>query len=63
MAASTLVGKHAMVTFDRISVLCLIADSRQAYGRTDVLVQPDRGEGQQWVGLSRIRLLPDSRQQ
>lgn len=49
-----LVGKTALVRFEKVKVLCSVLDSRYQYGRTDLLVEPVGGSGSQWVERSRI---------
>jgi hypothetical protein len=49
-----LVGRSAMVRFEKVSVQCNIIDSRYQWGRTDLLVEPVGGDGQQWVEKSRV---------
>jgi len=36
-----------------------IVDAREAYGRTDYLVEPIAGAGQQWVSAERVSLDSD----
>jgi hypothetical protein len=48
-----LVGRTTQVRFEKISVLCNVIDSRSQWGRTDILVEPVGGSGQQWVERSR----------
>ncbi len=35
-----------------------ILDARSAYGRIDVLVEPESGEGQAWVSADRVKVRP-----
>jgi len=34
----------------------VVKDARNVYGRTDLLVVPKAGTGQQWVDASRVKL-------
>jgi hypothetical protein len=49
-----LVGRTVQVRFEKVSVLCNVVDSRSQWGRTDILIEPVGGSGQQWVEKNRV---------
>jgi hypothetical protein len=49
------IGAAVLVQFESLSVRCIVSDAKSAYGRVRIQVQPESGQGSQWVELSRIR--------
>ena len=50
-----LIGKRVSVAVEQtLRVDCTILDSRTAFNRHDVLIEPVSGSGNQWVSASRI---------
>ena len=50
-----LIGKQVSVAIEQtLRVDCTVLDSRTAFNRHDVLVEPISGSGSQWVSASRI---------
>lgn len=49
------IGASVLVQFESLSVCCIVSDAKSAYGRVRIQVQPQSGQGSQWVELSRIR--------
>lgn len=47
-------GGEGYVTFDKLSVLVRVVDSRKVFGRIDVLVTPVNGYGEQWISMDRV---------
>lgn len=50
-----MIGQQFIVTFEHVQVNCTVLDGRSSFGRTDILVTPISGNGQQWVSLDRIK--------
>ena len=53
---TALIGQTALVRFETVYVSCKVIDSRFAWGRTDLLVEPISGHGSQWVEKSRVKI-------
>jgi hypothetical protein len=51
-----LVGKIGLLSSGKLSVPVGVLDSRYVFGRTDLLVTPIGGSGQEWVETGRVRL-------
>ena len=47
-------GQPVEVMFDGLRVLCVVVESRKAFGRTDVCVEPVAGSGKIWVDVKRV---------
>lgn len=43
-----------LLSFELLQVPVIIRDAREAWGRTDVLVSPAEGAGEQWVTVGRL---------
>jgi hypothetical protein len=54
---SKIVGRRARIKVGAMLVLVKVVDARSAYGRDDVLITPQAGEGRQWVRLTSIELM------
>lgn len=50
-----LLGRRALLTIEKLTVLVDVLDSRQCWDRVDCLVSPIAGDGQQWVSVDRLR--------
>ena len=48
------VGRTGILNTDKLGVLIRSLDSREVYGRLDILVEPVEGTGEAWVSESRI---------
>lgn len=46
---------YGLLSVEQLYIEVFILDVRQAWGRTDYLVQPVQGQGQQWVSAVRVR--------
>jgi len=42
-----------------VTVAVVVRDARERFGRVDYLVEPDSGEGRQWVRASSVELDED----
>lgn len=53
-----LIGQSGQLAVERgqLKVTVTIKDVRQAYGRTDVLVQPSDGAGEGWFNVERVKI-------
>ena len=51
---SALIGLSGAVQVGGMLVAVKVMDARQCYGRTDCLVRPVAGEGEQWVRLDSL---------
>lgn len=49
-------GKQGFLGLGKLDVPITVVDSRQAFGRIDLLVQPVNGRGQQWVSADKVVL-------
>lgn len=50
-------GKATLTTYtEALEVAVKILDSRQAYGRLDLLVTPTQGSGEAWVSADRVKV-------
>ena len=47
-------GKQGLYSVGTLKILVIINDARLAYGRTDVLIVPVNGSGEQWIESSRV---------
>ena len=47
-------GAEVLVRFEDLHIACRVRDSKMAYGRPRLLVEPLAGVGQQWIELSRL---------
>lgn len=54
---SQLINKQAILTCGPLYFNVKIINIRQVYGRTDFLVEPVSGDGQQWVDSNRVKLI------
>jgi hypothetical protein len=52
----SLIDNAAMLAIHPLSVPVTIKDVKEAFGRTDCLVVPIGGAGQQWVSFERLTL-------
>lgn len=48
-------GNTAVLVIDGLSVQVKILDTKQAFGRLDVLIAPVSGSGQKWVQCDRLK--------
>lgn len=48
------VGRVGLLMIDSLRVPVEVLDSRYTFGRTDLLVSPVGGNGQQWVERARV---------
>lgn len=53
-AMAPLVGQHGLLNVGPLKVMVRVQDVRKQWGRTDLLVTPTAGTGQQWVSLDRV---------
>jgi len=51
-----LLNKRATIMLKGMSVNVRIIDGREAYGRTDVLIEPVSGSGWAWVSAERVKV-------
>ena len=51
---SQLQGKQGIYNVGKLKFEVKINDTRMAYGRTDILIVPVNGSGEQWVESSRV---------
>jgi hypothetical protein len=51
------IGTQVYIAFESVRVLCIVKDSKTAYGRKRIQVQPVNGTGLQWVALDRLNCL------
>jgi hypothetical protein len=51
-----MVGATGVARFGDLSVPVVVSDVRLSFGRTDVLVSPVGGSGNQWVDVTRVTL-------
>jgi hypothetical protein len=49
------VGNTAVLEMDGLNVSVRIINTKQAFGRLDVLIEPVRGSGQKWVQCDRLQ--------
>lgn len=56
-----LIGKHGLlhVTRPQLSFRVEVLDARQQFGRIDLQVKPEDGEGTAWVQKATVTLDPD----
>ena len=47
-------GKQGLYSVGTLKIQVIIKDARLAYGRTDVLIVPVSGSGEQWIESSRV---------
>lgn len=52
-------GLRAMYDVNGMKVFVRITDTRQAYGRFDVCVEPASGVGYRWIDIRNIELLDE----
>ncbi len=50
----TLIGRRAILKIEKMSIQVKILDVRQCWNRTDCLVCPIAGCGEQWVSCERL---------
>lgn len=48
------VGNTAVLEMDGMNIEVKILDTKQAFGRLDVLIEPVSGSGQRWVQCERL---------
>jgi len=48
------IGTNAVITMEKIKIEVEVMDARQNFGRTEYLVKPLAGAGEQWVEISRV---------
>ncbi len=53
---SDVLGAHAVVRIDKLSIRVRIEDSREVWGRTDYRITPLAGSGHQWVSAARVTI-------
>ena len=49
-------GGHGNLRIDKLIVRVRVDDIREVFGRTDYLVSPVAGSGQQWVAADRVKV-------
>lgn len=49
-------GSTVLLRVERLSVRCRVMDARSVWGRVDLLVTPEAGDGSQWVSADRCTL-------
>ena len=52
-------GLTGKMQFHAIHIHVRIVDCREAFGRTDYLIEPLAGDGQQWVSADRVSSLAE----
>lgn len=50
------VGATVMVAFESIQVRCIVRDVKHVWGKPRLFIQPEAGDGRQWVELGRVRI-------
>ena len=50
------VGRIVLVAFDTLNVACEVKDVKTAWGKPRLLVSPLKGNGEQWIEMSRVDL-------
>lgn len=48
------IGQKIKVRIEKWQIIMVVLDAKTAYGVPRVLVQPEHGEGQAWIDLSRV---------
>jgi hypothetical protein len=51
----TLIDRRAMLNVEKLTIYVKVVDIRQVWGKTQALVIPNPGQGEQWVELGRLR--------
>ena len=54
-----LIGRQAMLRVEKMHIRVDVLDARVCWNRTDCLVEPLGGEGQQWVSCERLEECSD----
>lgn len=55
------IGQRVSVRMETLDVYCTVLNVKSSYGRIRLLIMPESGNGEQWVDMSRVRLLGDAR--
>lgn len=51
---SQALGTRVLVRFGSVSVWAVVNDVRKVWNRVDLLIQPESGEGEEWVSMDRV---------
>lgn len=52
-------GSEVDVRIESLRIRCRVLDARSVWGRTDLLVAPLAGDGEQWVSSDRCRYVEE----
>lgn len=55
---NSLLGQRGQINTERdqLQITVTIQDARSCYGRTEVLVSPEGGNGSAWINIERVQL-------
>lgn len=51
------IGARVSAKFEDLRITCTVLNVKSSYGRVRLLVSPMSGTGEQWIEMSRIRMI------
>lgn len=54
------IGASVLVRFESLTVVCIVLDAKNSWGKVRLQIEPILGQGSQWVELERVTPIEDN---